>query len=388
MMKVDNLSVLVAASPLIDTYYLNLAFAEQGITQLIQVPLEREQIIKIALSDGHKVVVLDVMGMPLEQAHDWISDISSRTGCKVVAIGDDETIPYYRSARDAGAIEYLVNPISQQAFASVDFHSQVQAQLSGRRVSVVGSKGGVGTSTIVASLAWTLSHRQHSVTVADLDFSAGDLDLHFDVQGNAALVEMLQYPERLEPVVFERSSISVAANLSLLTGYLPLDSDPFWPEKRALEHLSKFCLQQADSLIFDIPSFSLRDQVGMSALKSSDVRIVVVEPSLASIRSAGQILSLLSKGAHTDLTKTNLLVVNHTKSDKASLLALNDIHRALGAEIDVSIPFAPLHFLNKSALGQSAIKGNRKVSHAFSLLADKVTGIESQSSFHFWKRGA
>lgn len=387
-MNVDNFSVLVAASPSLDTYHLSLAFAEQGITQLTQVPLDREHIIKKVLADNYKIVALDVVGMALEAAQDWVSDISRRTGCKVVVIGDDETIPYYRSVCAAGAIEYLVNPVSQQGLSLVDFHGQASAQLSGRRVSVVGSKGGVGTSTIVASLARTLSQRQHSVTAVDLDFSAGDLDLHFDVQGNTALVEMLQYPERLEPVVLERSSIRVEANLSLLTGYLALDTDPFWPEKGALEHLSKFCLYHADYMIFDIPSFSLRDQVGMSALKSSDVRIIVVETSLASIRNAGQILSSLSCGGHADPNKVNLVVVNHTKSDKSSLLTRNDIQRALGAEIDVSIPFAPLHFLNKSALGQSAIKGNRKVSRAFSLLADHVVGIESPRSFQFWKRGA
>ena len=126
----------------------------------------------------------------------------------------------------------------------------------------------------------------------------------------------------------------------------------------------------------------------MSALKSSDVRILVIEPSLAAIRNAGQILSILCSGEQAAFNRKNLLVVNHTKSDKASLLTLNDIHRALGAEIDVSIPFAPLHFLNKSALGQSAVKGHRKVSRAFCLLADKVMGAESPRSFQFWKRGA
>ena len=388
MMKVDNFSVLVAASPSLDTYHLSLAFAERGITQLTQVALDRELLIKQALSDSHDVIALDVMGMPIEEARVWVSDMNRRTGCKVIAIGDDQTIPYYRGICEAGAIEYLVNPVLEHGLVAVGFHDQQQTQSMGSRISVVGCKGGVGTSTVVASLARILSERRQSVMVADLDFSAGDLDLHFDVQGNAALVEMLQYPERLEPVVFERSSINVDKNLSLLTGYLPLDSDPFWPEKQALEHFSKFCLQHTDSLIFDIPAFSLRDQVGMSALKSSDVRILVIEPSLAAIRNAGQILSILSSGEQAAFNRKNLLVVNHTKSDKASLLTLNDIHRALGAEIDVSIPFAPLHFLNKSALGQSAVKGHRKVSRAFCLLADQVMGAESPRSFQFWKRGA
>lgn len=388
MMKNQNLSVLVASSPALDSYHLSLAFAEQGITQLTQVSLEREQIIKQALINNHSVIALDVIGLSVEEAQSLVSNLVHRTGCKVIAIGDDEKIAYYRSLLSAGALEYLVNPIAPDALASLDFGHHHNGNQSGKRISVVGTKGGVGTSTVVANLARMMNSRGQSTAVADLDFASGDLDLHFDVQGNTALVEMLQYPERLEPVVFERSGITVQPDLTLFTGYLPLDTDPFWPDKNALEHFSKYCLEHADNLIFDIPSFSLRDQVGMSVLKSADVRVIVVELTLSSIRNAGQIFSFLSAGAEAGLAKENLLVVNHTKSNKASLIALNDVHRALGVDIDVSVPFAPNHFLAKESLGQSAIKGNRKVSQAFSDLADKVEGTPQSRSFRFWKRGA
>lgn len=153
MMKNQNLSVLVASSPALDSYHLSLAFAEQGITQLTQVSLEREQIIKQALINNHSVIALDVIGLSVEEAQSLVSNLVHRTGCKVIAIGDDEKIAYYRSLLSAGALEYLVNPIAPDALASLDFGHHHNGNQSGKRISVVGTKGGVGTSTVVANLA-------------------------------------------------------------------------------------------------------------------------------------------------------------------------------------------------------------------------------------------
>ncbi|MDN3612281.1 AAA family ATPase [Vibrio ostreicida] len=387
-MKTQSVSALVAFSPAMDHYSLSLAFAEQGITRLVEVSLDREQIIKQALMEDYGVIVLDVIALALEDAVDWVRDIVQRTGGRVVVIGNNDQIAFYREMLASGAVDYVVNPAAPDCFSSLNFAPPSPASHSGRVISVVGAKGGAGTSTLVASLARALNQRQQSVTMVDLDFSAGDLDLQFNVQGNEALVEMLQYPERLEPVVFERCGINIQSGLTLFTGYLPLDSAPFWPDKQALSHFSRDCLHNTDNLIFDIPAYSLRDQVGRSVLKSADVRIVVVEPTLASIRNAGQIIKGLAGGSEMNENKKTLIVVNHTKSNHASLIGLKEIHRTLGIDVDASVPFAPKHFLSCNSLGQSPLKGHRPFLNALNQLVHKVLDEPAMPSYRFWNRSA
>jgi len=387
-MQKQNISVLVAASPLLDTYSLSTAFAEQGITSLTTVTIDEEEIIKQVVKHAFKVIALDVIEQSIEQAQALIHTLKARTGCHVVAIGSNEQIAFYRTMLKAGAQEYVLNPVELGAFNHVDFHTCYQEESNGHVISVVGSKGGVGASTIAANLARELHQRGDTISVADMDFSTGDLDLQFDVQGNTALVEMLQFPERLEPVVYERSAIQIAAGLNLFTGYLPLDTSPFWPEKSSLDHFHQFCLSHSDKLILDLPSFSMRDQIGFSSLAQADVRIIVVEPTLASIRNAGQILSALESSQQPHSGKTNIVVANHTKSEKASLISCHDIQRALGFSVDVVLPFAPTHFMAKGALGQSSLTGHRKVNRAFTQLADLATGQVSVTKTRFWRRGA
>ena len=114
----------------------------------------------------------------------------------------------------------------------------------------------------------------------------------------------------------------------------------------------------------------------------------MLEPTLSSIRNIGQILALLDSSANGQSDKINLLVLNHTKSDKASLINCHGVQRALGCEVDVILPYVPTHFLTKESLGRSLLKGNRKVSRAFDLLASKATGGDTTTKRRRWLRGA
>ncbi|NOH53530.1 P-loop NTPase [Vibrio coralliilyticus] len=387
MTPLNQMTVLVAGSVYLDSYHLNLAFAEKGITHLSQVSLDTEEVIKAAVKENASVIVLDAIGRSIDEVEEQIHHIIHRTGSKVVVVGDNENIAFYRNVIASGAAEYLINPVDVDSLKNVDLSPVNHSNNTGKVIAVVGTKGGVGASTIVSNLACSLVRSNHSVAVADMDFAAGDLDLQFDVQGNTALVEMLQYPERLEPVVYERSGIQTEPRLTLFTGYLPLDREPFWPEKNALDHFKKFCLQHADNLVLDVPAFSTRDQVGISAIRNADVRVIVVEPTLASIRNAGQLLALLEVGSAGN-EKKNVIVLNHTKSNRASLITESDVNRSLGAHVDVSIPFEPKHFLLKDSLGKPALTGNRKVAKAFATLTSLAVGNNDIRASKFWKRGA
>lgn len=385
-MSYHNNEVLLACGDSIDRHGFQLTLNEVGMNKLTIVELNIEAIVKQLIHRNISILFLDVTDQDHDKAVSIIRDISGRVSCQIIAVGRIESIDLYRELLLAGAKEYLLYPVNAKALEHIDFSfSQTKEAQQGKVISVVGSKGGVGSSTLIANLSRLIAEQSKQVAVADLDFVGGDLDLHLSVQGNTALVEMLQYPERLEPVVYQRSGIEVNSYLTLFTGYLSLETDPFWPSSSALDQFKQFSLHNAEYLLIDIPCYSLRDQVAMSVLNSADIRIILVEPTLTSLRNTTQLL----KQMRNEANKKNIIVLNNIKAESCSLITVADVSRALGRGVDVVIPYAPKHFMAKETLGKVAYKGNNKVSKAFQSLLGlidgepKVTGVA-----RLWKRGA
>lgn len=268
-----------------------------------------------------------------------------------------------------------------------------EAQNLGERIAVVSTKGGAGTTSILANIAWGLAAQKGiSVACADLDFATGDMDLQFSVKANQALLEMLQYPERLEPIVYQRSGINALENLHVFTGYSGQLEQTFWPDINAVNKISQFCQQQASFLLWDIPAFSLRDATGFATLAGSDIQIIVVEPTLASIRSTNQLLAKLDnqQTALTSHKTSTLLVLNHTKPESASLISKADVIKALARNVDVELPYAPQPMLANTTLGKFAVSQKNRSGRALQQLVQLIHSEPKsvRSGLFNWRKGA
>ena len=317
----------------------------------------------------------------------------------IIAIGTLDSATHYRQLRNAGVHDYLVAPVEldtlsitvMNALSSADLSSQSTPAVSndayieilpeiGKRIAIVSAKGGAGCTTILSNLAWVLSQQKQStdssavqVACADLDFVTGDLDLHFNITANNRLIEMLEFSERLEPLVFERSAVKVQDNLSVLMGYHTQLEQEFWPDLAALESTSQFCQQQVDYLLWDVPSYSLRDSVGFGVFQNADVRIVVMAPTLSSIRHTKQLLTRLEDLPH----QRTVLILNHTKPEKVSLISSVDVMQALGRQPDIILPYCPDKMLAANTLGRPVVAENKRLKKLFVQLAEKVQGDKS-----------
>jgi len=263
----------------------------------------------------------------------------------------------------------------------------LESNLSGSKITVVSAKGGAGTTSLLANIAWGLSQLQGvNVACADLDFITGDLDLQFSVQANNALLEMLQFPDRLEPVIYQRSGLKVNDDLYVFTGYESGFEQHFWPDVASIQKVSRFCQQQATHLLWDIPAFCLRDKVGFDTLNSSDIRVVIVEPTLASIRSTNHLLAKLEQSPST----RTLVVLNHTKPEALSLITADDVASTLGRKLDVEIPYSPADMRAGNALGVLAITQKSRNAKALKKLVNLISGepAVSKSSLFRWLKGA
>jgi DNA-binding NarL/FixJ family response regulator len=130
----------------------------------------------------------------------WLVSSGTPHGA-VIMVTSEERIDFLQKAMSAGAQGYVLKPFGKgdqlfqtmrevharssvrriQAVDGVPLDAALRPRI-GRRIVVVGPKGGVGSTTIAVSLALVLREQtQASVALLDADFLTGDLTIHLDL---------------------------------------------------------------------------------------------------------------------------------------------------------------------------------------------------------------
>src|SRR5207247_5242198 len=117
----------------------------------------------------------------------------------------------YRDLIDAGVSNYIVKPLTRELLTRALAPKTNSTEISrsalklGKLVSFIGARGGVGTTTLAANLAWHLANR-HSrrVALVDLDLQNGDCSMIFNVDNVPGLRDALANPLRLDHLLLDR----------------------------------------------------------------------------------------------------------------------------------------------------------------------------------------
>ncbi len=226
---------------------------------------------------------------------------------KVVIIGHVNDIILYRELIRQGVSEYIVRPQSplQIIKTIADLYVDPAAPPIGRTIAFVGSRGGVGSSSIAHNIGWCTSEEFQSDTVIlDLDLPFGTASLDFDQEASAGLVEALTAPERLDDVLLDRLLQKHTEHLSLFTAPSLLDRE-FDIDDQAFETVLDTVRASAPTVIVDVPhvwtSWSKR------ILTTADEIVVTATPDLASFRNTKQLVDILSSARPNDSPPTLVL---------------------------------------------------------------------------------
>ena len=226
---------------------------------------------------------------------------------KVVIVGHVNDIILYRELIRQGVSEYIVRPQSplQIIKTIADLYVDPAAPPIGRTIAFVGSRGGVGSSSIAHNIGWCTSEEFQSDTVIlDLDLPFGTASLDFDQEASAGLVEALTAPERLDDVLLDRLLQKHTEHLSLFTAPSLLDRE-FDIDDQAFETVLDTVRGSAPTVIVDVPhvwtSWSKR------ILTTADEIVVTATPDLASFRNTKQLVDILSSARPNDSPPTLVL---------------------------------------------------------------------------------
>src|SRR5262249_34432657 len=145
----------------------------------------------------------------------------------VSARGDGQAI---LQALRSGAREFLTAPVVLEELykalqrlqrTRVSDGSRPGTEVAPRQesqvIAVLGSRGGVGCTTLAVNLGATLAQTPgHSVALVDLDLALGDADVALDLMADYTLADVALNVDRLDMQFLKRSLCKHSSGLSLL----------------------------------------------------------------------------------------------------------------------------------------------------------------------------
>ncbi len=301
-------------------------------------------------------------------------------GVQVLVIGAMNDIALYRQLVSRGVSEYLVPPLAPLGLIRSigSLFADPDKPFIGKSISVVGAKGGVGSSTIAHNLAWSISENaRKNAALVDLDLSFGTTALDFNQDGAQTVADALLAPERADDSVIEKLLTKVTSRLALFTAPASVSQVLDIPPD-AYDTVIEGVRRAVPYVILDLPHIWSRWLA--NTLTASDEVILVCQPDLASLRNGKNILDQLK----TDRPNDNppRLVLNMAGVPKRPEIPIKDFASAIGTSPDIVLPFEPHLFGTAANSGQmiSETDAHAKSSLAIDHLASLLTGktVEQQ----------
>jgi len=344
----------------------------------------RNAVQSLSVSASPNILMVD-----LSESGDPLNDINAlaevcEPGTVVIAIGQVNDVRLYRDLLASGIHDYLLKPLSasqvrdslNQAQAVFTAPKPGEADAVKRHIStaVVGTRGGVGASTLATSLAWLFS-QEHQLPTAllDLDVHFGTGALSLDLEPGRGLTDAIDNPSRIDGLFIERAMIRANDNLSILSAEAPINA-PLMTDGSAFVQLEEEFRQTFEMTMIDLPRNMLINFPHVLA----DVNLVLLETemTLASARDTIRILSWLK----TNAAHAHPMVIANKVQSGVTEISKADFEASIERKIDFTIPYDVKAASNAAKLGQVFVEANRsaKATSVIKQIADRIVGSSEE----------
>lgn len=343
----------------------------------------RNAVQSLSVSASPQILFVD-----MSESGDPLNDINSlaevcEPGTVVIAAGQVNDVRLYRDLIASGIQDYLLKPFGADQLR--DALAQAQAVFFAPRdagperphmtAAVIGTRGGVGASSIATSLAWLLSAKQKRPTaLLDLDVHFGTNALAMDLEPGRGLTDAIENPSRIDGLFIERAMVRASDTLAILSAEAPI-SQPMLTDGGAFYQLLEEFRAAFECSVIDLPRNMLIQHPHL--MSDVNVAVVVTELTLAAARDSIRILSWLKSNA----PQSRVLVVANRVHAGAQEISRKDFETSIERKIDILIPFDLRVAAQSAKLGKTiaeTAKGS-KVGVACGSLLDAVVGAADQA---------
>ncbi|TMQ34163.1 MAG: response regulator [Planctomycetota bacterium] len=316
-----------------------------------------------------------------------ISTLASETpDMPILAVsgkGDGQSI---LKALRSGAREFLTQPVVLEdlltALQRLQAHRAPRGEAGSANgtvkteslvVSVLGSRGGIGCTSVAVNLGCTLAQEaKNSVALIDLDMALGDTDVALDLMPVYTLADVAMNIERLDMTFLKRSLISHATGLSLLPHPVQMGDVGLIHEDH-LQRVIGLLRASYTHLILDLSKrFTPMD---LTALRMSDVILLIAQLELSSLRNV--VRMLLTLGSEEGLSDKVQIVINRVGCDFFDgAISFKKAEETIGKPVYWQLPNDPKSMMSSRNAGVPLLQHapRSKIQLAIAGLAEALCG--------------
>jgi len=298
-------------------------------------------------------------------------------GTKVIVVGRENDVAFYRDLMRRGINEYLVGPLSpvQVMEAISAIYIDPSAPPVGRVFAFVAARGGAGSSTVAHNIAWCVSEEmKEEVTIVDFDLPFGTAGLDFNQESSQGVADALATPERLDETLLERLLVKCTDHLNLFMAPGTLERD-LELDPSACDRVIEVLRQSVPCVVMDLPH--LWAPWTRHLIYAADEIVITATPDLASLRNAKNIIDLAKAARPNDSAPR--LVLNQVGVAKRPEIPAKDFAEAVGIEPALVMNFEPQLFGTAANNGQMIpeLAQHSRIADGFRNLSYLLTGREA-----------
>ncbi len=303
----------------------------------IVAEVEEAALLAQAVSQFPVDVILINLDPNREAIFPFISEVAAaHRDIAIFAASESTDGPLILQVMRLGVREFLPKPIDEntllEAINRVTRH-RVESITQGKLITVIGTAGGMGATTLATNLAVELAAlASGAVTVVDLDYRFGQVATLLDVDPTYTLADLCGAPDHLEPSVVARALAAHSTGVQVLSRPTTTAEADNITAASCMGMFSAL-LNMNDYVVADGPvRFDLSAK---SILALSDLNVLVVQLLVPCVRNALRILeNMRASGYNLDRTK---LVCNRVGRESGHL-SVAHVTETLGIELLATIP--------------------------------------------------
>jgi pilus assembly protein CpaE len=309
-------------------------------------------------------------------------------GLPILAIsarGDGQSI---LQALRAGAKEFLTQPVVLEELLTAlqrlrrtrnlgeAGSSNGAAKAESLVIAVVGSRGGVGCTSMAVNIGSTLAQDPaHTVALIDLDLALGDADVALDLMPDYTLADVALNIDRLDMTFLRRSLSKHASGLSLLPHPVQMEDASMIREEH-LQRVIGLLRASYTHLVLDLSkSFTPND---VTAMRMADVVLLVGQLELSSLRNV--VRMLLTLGSDEALSKKVQIVLNRVGAECD--ISLKKAEETIGKPVFWQVPNDPRAMIDSRNAGVPLLQHapKSKAQQSIAGLVQALTGKNDQEA--------
>jgi pilus assembly protein CpaE len=276
-------------------------------------------------------------------ALDRLADVCD-PGIKVIVSGKVNEYSFYCWLVEVGIANYLLKPFTLAALEAAYKKATdvpvamaapaAEVKKDGKIITVIGTRGGVGATTVAVNLAWLLGHKlQQKTALLDFDPQLGTVALALDLEPGRGLREALEKPDRIDGLFMDRVMVRLDDQLSILSTEESLEENVS-ASAAAAEALFKQTRPKFSHIVVDVPR--TLSPYTRYALGHSDHIVCVTEYTIMGLRESLRYLEYCR-----DVLKVPppIFVASRVGMAGKHQMPNAEFEKGLGHKIAYSVPF-------------------------------------------------